>query len=563
MCVGESKITITGVFNMNNVIGYIIKKNIFSFIILGILLLIMSGMSIGTSTILMKIIDDILPELNFHRLVVAISVYISLCILQIIFSYIGTYYNVVFTMQTEMELKKIITDKLLWKSGSFFLNHNSGDIYQIVVGDITQVCSFVIDNTFSIMYIAFSLLSSSIYLIILNWKLFILILFLQPLSVIVQVIMSPLITRRSREQREIVGNYIMATQDVFFNPIELIVSGLRDWFVTRMNQRMMKQYSISKKMQVANGIINQLTELVGILTTCAVIAYGGYSIIYGEMSMGVLIVFITYSQKLTVAFDSMWEFSIDFSEISPIYERVNKYFSEDCSARDGKIFNTVTPNLEFQNVTFSYDKKRKIYNNVNQVFEYGKKYGIVGKSGEGKSTFVKLIYGLWELDKGRIILGESECADVDRESINEILMYISADMFIINDTIYNNLVLGKEDIEKDEVYAALKKVGLYEEINEMKDGIGTVIGDNGNALSTGQKQRLALARAIIAKRKITILDEPTSALDVVTQERVMQALYEEFKDSTLIIITHSKAILQNCDDIFELKNGVFLSQGKI
>lgn len=460
-------------------------------------------------------------------------------------------------MKTELKLRKVIADKILCKQGDYFINNNSGDIYQVIVGDIAQISNFVIDNIFSIMYIVFSLLTSSIYLISLNWKLFIIVLTLQPLSIILQFILSPIITRYSEKQRYIIGEYIESVQDIFSNPIEIILSGLKDKFVARMNDKMMKQYRADKEVLIINGASSHLAELLRTMTVCVIIGYGGAAVIHGKISVGILVVFITYSQKLMSYFESLWNFSIDFSAIKPIHERVDELFSEKIIEKNGKILNVTTPDIIFEKVTFSYDHTREIYNELSCKFCYGKNYGIIGKTGEGKSTFIKLVYNLWDIDIGKISLGGSDCRMISKESISEILIYVSANALIANDTIYNNVVFGREDASRNEVYEALKKVCLYDDIMQMELGIDTMIGEKGNSLSMGQKQRLVLARAIISNKRIIVLDEPTSALDKVTQEKVMDGIYDAFLERTLIIISHDISILNRCDEVLCLKNGKF------
>ena len=128
---------------------------------------------------------------------------------------------------------------------------------------------------------------------------------------------------------------------------------------------------------------------------------------------------------------------------------------------------------------------------------------------------------------------------------------------IVHDTIYNNVILGNENVSREEVCEALKKVCLYDEVMEMENGLDTVLGDNGVSISSGQQQRLMLARAIVADKKIIILDEPTSALDVSTEKSVMKSIYENFADRLLIIISHNKAVLNMCDEVVRLKEGKF------
>jgi ABC-type transport system involved in cytochrome bd biosynthesis fused ATPase/permease subunit len=133
-------------------------------------------------------------------------------------------------------------------------------------------------------------------------------------------------------------------------------------------------------------------------------------------------------------------------------------------------------------------------------------------------------------------------------------MYVSANPIMFNDTIYNNIVMNSSDIDDERIYDMLRKLKLYDDITKLDDNIQSVIGDNGTTLSTGQRQRLAIARALLSDKQIIIMDEPTSSIDSETEKEVMKTIYNELSDKTLIIITHDEQILYDCDEILELRN---------
>lgn len=420
---------------------------------------------------------------------------------------------------------------------------------------------FVINNLFSCLYVIFSFVTSSLYLVVLDWKIFLVIIVLQPISLIVQMIISPVITRYSKESREVVSKYIQSVQEMFMNPVGLLLSGMRKQIENRVLYRQKESYKASKKIFVISTISSHVAEILRTVTVCAVIAYGGYSIISGRISLGVLVVFITYTQKIITNIEGLWNLSIDYSEIKPIYERVNGYYMHEDNSKDRGLQEMETPSIVFNHVTFSYDGVDIIYDDLNYSFLFGTKYGIVGKTGEGKSTLIKLISGLWKVNSGEIVFGGTNVKNLNIDTVNDVISYLSNDALIIHDSIFNNIALGNEDITYDDVCMALKKACLYDEVENMKDGLDSIVGNEGSVLSSGQRQRLLLARIFAnASKKIIILDEPTSALDKDTQEIVMNTIYEEFRDRTLIIITHDKAILSQCEKILLLENGKLIER---
>lgn len=200
-----------------------------------------------------------------------------------------------------------------------------------------------------------------------------------------------------------------------------------------------------------------------------------------------------------------------------------------------------TPEICVEAVDFSYDSKVKIYNNFDYVFHYGKKY--------------ELLFGLWSPDSGRITIDERDCSELEYDDLSSIITYVSSTPIIIHDTLYNNLTMYDKNISEDMIWEVLKKVELEELFSDNEDKLNTIIGDNGITLSSGQRQRLSLARTMLIGRRIIILDEPTSALDEATTELITKLLYEEFNDKTLIIISHNKSVLKNCDRILKIEKG--------
>ena len=346
-------------------------------------------------------------------------------------------------------------------------------------------------------------------------------------------------------------------KELFTNPIEVIISGCKNKMIERMDDTMNVQLKVSKRLFIMTGACAQLSDFLMTITMCVVIGYGGYCIIEGNMTLGALFVFITYSQKNMAYVRAIVNFVNEYTTILPIYKKLNiLYRQEENNKMSSGIINSKTPSIELKDVSFGYDPKKDIYMEVSYRFEYGKKYGIIGKSGEGKSTLVKLLFGLWEPYKGNLYLGESNCNTLSTDTVSEMVSYVSINSPIINDTIYNNVILELgEACRYEKIEEALKKACLYDDVMKMENGIDTIVGEGGSLLSSGQKQRLLLARTFLSPKKTIILDEPTSAVDQLTKENLMISIYESFRNRLLIIISHDRDILCRCDEVIELYEG--------
>ena len=216
--------------------------------------------------------------------------------------------------------------------------------------------------------------------------------------------------------------------------------------------------------------------------------------------------------------------------------------------------------ITIENVSFYYDEKSKILSDINFEFFKKDKIGIVGSTGSGKSTFIDLFTGLLKIKSGDI--------KVDNKSIfNNLKMwqqkigYVSQSIFLLDDTLQNNIIFGSEKkLDSDLITKVIKLSKLDNLVAEMPDGLNTLIGERGSRISGGQKQRIGIARALYREAEILILDEATSALDHETETSIMQMINDEYKDKTLIIVSHRENTLKGCNKIFKIKDGFLISQ---
>lgn len=226
-----------------------------------------------------------------------------------------------------------------------------------------------------------------------------------------------------------------------------------------------------------------------------------------------------------------------------------------------KHIENIEGNFEFKDVCFSYDNKNQVLKNLNLKIDANKTYGIVGKSGEGKTTMFNLLCKLYNCESGKITIDGIDIDELDEESIRGNITIISQNPYIFNLSIKDNLRLVKKDITDKEIEEACNLACLNKFIESLPDKYDTVVGEGGVTLSGGQRQRLAIARALIQKTKIILFDEATSALDNETQNNIQQAINNLREDYTIVIIAHRLSTIMNCDNIFFMQNGNIACEG--
>lgn len=229
---------------------------------------------------------------------------------------------------------------------------------------------------------------------------------------------------------------------------------------------------------------------------------------------------------------------------------------------EAKLVNLNNINIELKNVDFSYDKERKVLENINIQMKNNKMIALVGESGCGKSTITNLLLKQNKVDSGEILLNGINLNEIPFDVLTKKVGFINHSAYIFNGSIEDNIRMGKNDASYDEIYDALKKANLYEFVMSLPQKLNTNVGEGGSLLSGGQKQRLALARTIITDPEIYIFDEATSNIDVESEEKVWESIYKLAKNKTVIVISHRLANVKNAHAIYVLDKGHIVEHGK-
>lgn len=536
----------------------VIKKRKMAFLLMGLMALISSGITVMTSRALQVIIDYAIPSGDKEHLFLHVLHYVFLILGGIGLSMFFSFMVSVLTLKIVLELRKDMIESLLCRDGEYLSKKEAGEIFQAAMSDPSTIGGFIVGNIFSVVYKVCSLVFSIIYLMVLNWKMLLLIMIIQPFCILLQKFFGEVIEKQSNEQRKCSENFFTAIQDLLLRPIDIMMTGVSSFVKNNTFQKMESEYSCQKKLSALGVLASHVNDMVSNLSMCMVIVYGGYSIIQGNMSIGVLVVFMTYSGKIINNLLSLWNMRVQFSELKPIFNRFSENMIFDLEAIQKPKVSFESDNLDLivQNVSFSYDQSKAIYKNTSATFGEGKKYGIVGKTGEGKSTFAKMIFNMWGRYEGKLLLAGNDCHTISTEQISERVLYLPAEPIIFSDTIRNNITVGKE-VSDECLYDILKKVCLFDKVQALEAGLETRMGEKGVSFSSGEKQRMALARLFLSNQHIIILDEPTSMLDEETKDIVIRAVYQYCLERTLIVITHDEGILEGFDCVYELKDHEF------
>lgn len=244
-------------------------------------------------------------------------------------------------------------------------------------------------------------------------------------------------------------------------------------------------------------------------------------------------------------------------------ERLNDVLDADIEEENSKRIELqhLRGNIKIENLDFRYGNRELVLRDVNMEFEKSKKIAIVGESGCGKTTLAKLLLSFYQPECGNVLIGGKSLSEYTICSIRKHIAYVSQDIFLFSDTIYNNLRLGNEEVTDEEIRSICEQCGISSFIESLPLGYNTMLEENGNNLSGGQKQRLAVVRALLRKPDVLIMDEATSNLDTITEKSIKQMLEQFSETMTCIIIAHRMNTIKNCDYIYVMDKGSVIEQG--
>jgi ATP-binding cassette subfamily B protein len=292
----------------------------------------------------------------------------------------------------------------------------------------------------------------------------------------------------------------------------------------------------------------------GILYLSVILA-GGIFISQKSLDVSDLVIYILYINIFLSPIEKLIQFTEQFQKGITGFERFLEIVNEEPEIKDAPNavrLKKVVGDIEFQNVSFSYNHKHKVLNNININIPAGKTIGLVGPSGGGKTTFCNLIPRFYEINKGKITIDGINIKDIQLKSLRNTIGLVQQDVYMFTGTIKENIAYGKPDASDEEIIEAAKKAHIHEFIMSLEEGYNTFVGERGVKLSGGQKQRVAIARVFLKNPPILILDEATSALDNESEKYIQQSLEELSKNRTTFVIAHRLSTIRNADEILIL-----------
>ena len=323
-------------------------------------------------------------------------------------------------------------------------------------------------------------------------------------------------------------------------------------------------YTSAWKSQFLSGLMHPLMNFIGNIGYVAIALLGGYLSIQGKITVGNIQSFIQYNRQFTQPIAQIAQVSSMIQSMVAAAERIFEFLGEDeekTNVIDNTDINTLKGNVSFEHVHFGYNPDKIIINDFNAEVKEGQKIAIVGPTGAGKTTIVKLLMRFYDLNSGKIVIDGHDISEFDRGEIRKMFGMVLQDTWLFNGTIKDNIKYSNQDASDNDVIEAAKAAHVHHFIKTLPNGYNMEINEETSNISQGQKQLLTIARVILADPKILILDEATSSIDTRTEIQIQAAMDELMKGRTSFIIAHRLSTIKNADLILVMNNGDIVEQG--
>lgn len=444
-------------------------------------------------------------------------------------------------------------------------SYHSGDLLTRLSDDAQTVAGIVPETIIS-SFIGglLSCLVGMAYAFYLNWKLTLLVLVLTPLAILWTKAFMPVVERNTKAVREADSGVRAYTQEALTNPIVIRVYALRSFLADKFNLRFLEYSHAAVKQKTVLAVMGAGGGILGFLSFLASVSVGAYFVLQGEMTIGAVIGFIQLLNYI------VWPFSELTQQIGSIkaamvsVDRV-KSFADTLPEQaplpqQTKHAERPVGSIRLTDMSFSYKEGIPIFDHVNETIEGPGIVQIVGESGTGKTTLLKLLLGLYEPDGGSISIAYAD-GEVESALPNALFSYVPQEHVLFSGTIRENIKLGKLDATDEEVENAAKRAQIHSFITSLPDGYDTVLTEGAHNLSFGQTQRIAISRALLKNSPILIMDEPTASLDVQTKLEVLGMLKQEAKGKLCILVSHDESSSQFADALLHIEHGKLVKRG--
>ncbi|MDD5166532.1 MAG: ABC transporter ATP-binding protein [Candidatus Omnitrophica bacterium] len=484
-------------------------------------------------------------------------------VIRAIFEFFQTYIMSDVGQKVIRDVRNQIYEKLQILSLDYFTQKRSGELISRITNDVKLIENAVSYAFTDLIYQSFEIVCFAVLIFVINWKLAFIAIVVLPLVVLPMVLVGKVLRRLSKRSQEKIADINSLLVETFMGVriVRAFCTEARE--VDKFKKQNHDYYRIAMKSIKRMLLLGNFTELLGVAMALFIIFYSGRQVIEGQLSFGTFTLFMAALLSLIKPFKKLSQVNSIVQQAMAASVRIYEILDSSPSVQEkpaAKELGGFKNIVKFEDVYFSYGEQ-EILKDINLEVRKGQMLAIVGPSGVGKSTLVDLIPRFYDPKRGRVLIDGVDVKEVSLGSLRKQIGIVTQEIILFNDTIRANIAYGKPGVSEQEIQEAARQAHAHDFIRNLPLGYETIIGDRGMKISGGERQRIAIARALLKNAPILILDEATSQLDSGSERIVQDALDRLIQGRTVFVIAHRLSTVRNAHIIVVLDNGRIAEQG--
>ena len=502
--------------------------------------------------------------IDFGKIAQILFTLLGLYVISVIFSVIQGFTMTSVVQKLTYNLRNQLAQKINKLPMNYFDKKTNGEVLSVITNDIDTLSMNLNQSVTQIITSICTIIGILIMMFSISWEMTLISIIILPVSGIIV----GMVAKKSQKYFKMQQDYLAHVN----GQVEEIYSGLNVVKAFNSEEKVLKEFKDSNgklyksawKSQFLSGLMHPIMNFISNIGYVGVAVVGGYFAIQGRITVGNIQSFIQYNRQFTQPIGQIAQISSMLQAMIAAAERIFEFLEEEeepTTINGIKDTSDLKGKIEFDHVKFGYNEDKIVINDFSANIKEGQKIAIVGPTGAGKTTMVKLLMRFYDVLDGEIKIDGKNIKDFDRGALRKMFGMVLQDTWLFGGTVQENIRYGKEDATDDEVIRAAKAAHVHHFIKTLPKGYKSVLNEESSNISAGQKQLLTIARVILADPKILILDEATSSIDTRTEQQIQDAMDNLMKGRTSFIIAHRLSTIKNADLILVMNHGDIVEQG--
>lgn len=502
--------------------------------------------------------------IDFDKIIKILFGVMCLYVVSSVLSFIQGFIMTGISNDVTYNLRKDISKKINKIPMKYFESRTHGEILSRITNDVDTLQTGINQSVTQLITSATTLIGVLVMMLSINVWMTLAALLILPVSMFIISKVMKHSQKYFQDQQKYLGEVNGQVEEIYSGHTVVKAFNKEDDVINEFEKTNEKLYSSAWRSQFFSGIMMPIMQFVGNLGYVMVALFGGFMVIKNKIEVGDVQAFFQYIRNFTQPIQQIAQVTNMLQSSAAASERVFEFLDveeEDQMAEDPVSINQIEGNVSFEHISFGYDPSKIIVHDFNADVKAGQKVAIVGPTGAGKTTMIKLLMRFYDVNSGEICIDGHNVKDFNRMELREMFGMVLQDTWLFHGTIMENIRYGRLDATDEEVIAAAKAAHAHHFIMSQPGGYQMELNEETSNISQGQKQLLTIARAILADNKIMILDEATSSVDTRTEERIQKAMDNLMKGRTSFVIAHRLSTIRDADLILVMKDGDIIEQG--